>query len=151
MKFTIPEPLKTEHEHLHHTLHQATREPGELGIAAQKVADLMQPHFEKEEAFALPPLGALDQLARGLISPEMAEILTWTRQLEAELDEMLQEHTAIVTALEQLSRVAQEAGKVEYVQFAHDLIQHARTEELVTYPTVRLIGRYLKQKLPSIA
>lgn len=149
MQFTIPEPLTAEHQHLHHTLHQATHEPGALGNAAREVAALMQPHFEKEEAYALPPLGALVQLARGEITPAMAEVLTWTRQLETELDDMLREHAAIVTALEEFSRAARQSGKTEYVQFAHNLIQHARTEELVTYPTARLIGRYIEQNLSA--
>ena len=53
MKFEIPRPLKIEHENLHEMLRKATKEPGELGDAAKAVAELMHPHFLKEEEYAL--------------------------------------------------------------------------------------------------
>lgn len=49
MKFSIPQPLKSEHEALHERLRQATEAGGEVGEAAKTVARLMHPHFLKEE------------------------------------------------------------------------------------------------------
>jgi len=57
MEFKIPHPLKAEHEELHNMLRQATQLSGKTGETAKTVAELMHPHFVKEEEYALPPLG----------------------------------------------------------------------------------------------
>jgi hypothetical protein len=100
MRFQIPKPLQAEHEELHATLAQATREPGVVGDAAREVARLLHPHFVREEEFALPPLALLAEIATGRVFPEMAEVLPMTRRLKAELPAMLAEHEQIVGALE---------------------------------------------------
>ena len=109
----------------------------------------MHPHFIKEEEYALPPLGLLRSLSEGKITPEMAEVLTLTDKLKAELPQMLAEHTLIVAALERLSAAAEKAGKMEYVDFSNALMLHAQTEEEVAYPTSILIGEYVREKLRS--
>jgi hypothetical protein len=46
------------------------KEGGKVGEAAKAVANVLHPHFEKEEEYALPPLGLLSCLAReAQISP----------------------------------------------------------------------------------
>ena len=57
MEFEIPESLELEHEELHRQLVHAVKEGGKIGEAAKAVAELLHPHFEKEEEYALPPLG----------------------------------------------------------------------------------------------
>jgi hypothetical protein len=147
MKFAIPRPLKAEHEALHNMLRKATKEQGELGDAAKAVAKLMHPHFVKEEEYALPPLGLLQDLAQGKVTPDMKEVLELTDKLKADLHQMLEEHQAIVAALEKLSAAARKGDKMEYAAFADALILHAQTEEEVSYPTAILIGEYVREKL----
>lgn len=147
MKLAIPRPLKLEHEELHNQLRKATAESGKLGEAARAVAKLMHPHFLKEEEYALPPLGLLPSLAKGVVTPDMASVLPMTEKLKAQLSEMLAEHKSIVAALNNLSDVAKRESKPEYAEFADKLILHAQTEEEVSYPTAILIGEYLKLKL----
>lgn len=147
MQFKIPHALKVEHEELHATLHKATQETGALGAAATAVAALLQPHFIKEEEYALPPLGLLPDLAQGRVTPEMKEVLKLTDKLKAELEQMLEEHKAIVVALEELTAVAKKTGKPEYAEFAEILKLHAQTEEEVSYPTAILVGEYVREKL----
>ena len=147
MEFIIPAPLKREHEELHDALRKATKEGGAVGDAARALAKLMHPHFVKEDAYALPPLGLLPLVAKGTVTPEMAEVLKLTDKLKQDLDEMLTEHKAIVAALEKLAAAARRENKPDYVAFADKLIEHARTEELVMYPTALLIGTYIRQKL----
>lgn len=147
MQLNIPHSLKVEHEELHATLHKATQETGALGAAATAVAALLQPHFIKEEEYALPPLGLLPDLAQGRVTPEMKEVLRLTDKLKAELGQMLEEHKAIVIALDELIVVAQKTGKPEYVEFAETLKLHAQTEEEVSYPTAILVGEYVREKL----
>lgn len=143
-----PETMKHEHEELHAALARATRAGGHTAATAAEVARLLHPHFVKEEAFALPPLGLLPSLAQGKVEPAMAEILTMTDRLAAEYEQMLAEHKAIVTALAKLAAVAKDEGKPEVARFAEQLTAHARMEEEVSYPTALLIGRYLKVTLP---
>lgn len=150
MEFEIPHSLKVEHEKLHETLRAATQQPGELGVAAVRVAELMHPHFLKEEEYALPPLGLLRHVAQGVVTPGMSDVLALTDRLKADLSQMLAEHQLIVAALEKLSAAAHDAGRTEYVEFAEALKLHAQTEEEVTYPAAILIGEYVR-KTPDSA
>lgn len=147
MEFQIPQSLQAEHEELHAELVKATQAGGKTGDAAKAVANILHPHFVKEEEFALPPLGLLSLLAEGKITPEMRSVLVMTDKLKAELHQMHQEHNAIVAALKTLSDAAKEEKKMEYIHFAEKLMLHAQTEEEVLYPTSVLIGEYLKLKL----
>lgn len=147
MKFNIPASLQAEHKELHAVLVKAMREPGKLGEAAKNVAEILDPHFEKEEEFALPPLGALVELSAGNFSPEMKEILSMTDWLKAELPRMLEEHKKIVAALQDLAAEAGKVGKEEYIIFAENLALHAKTEEEVLYPASMLIGEYIKSRI----
>lgn len=147
MTFTIPRPLKVEHDELHQELVSATKEPGSVGEAARRVAGLLHPHFVKEEEYALPPLGLLAEVAQGRITPDMKAVLALTDRLKADLPEMLKEHGAIVDALDGLSRAAREAGKPRYAHFAEKLILHAQTEEQVMYPAALAVGALVRQAL----
>ena len=151
MKFTIPQPLQHEHEALHERLRQATQAGGEVGEAAKALARLMHPHFVKEDEIALPPLGLLAALARGEFKTEMAEVLTLTDKLEAELPQMLAEHQTIVAALNKLREAAASAGRGDIVAFAEALTEHARTEEEVMYPAAVLVGQVVRQRLGARA
>lgn len=144
MKIETPSSLKAEHDALHAALAAATREPGRTGEAARAVARVLHPHFVKEEEYALPPLGLLRDLSEGRFEPGMADVIAMTDSLEAELPRMLAEHRDIAAALDRLMDAAKAEGKPDVVRFAKDLMQHARTEEEVSYPAALLVGRYLK-------
>ena len=146
MIFTIPQPLKEEHEALHTMLKHATQLSGKTGESAKAVAKLMHPHFVKEEEYALPPLGLLPQLSSGKISEDMKQVLPMTDKLKKELPEMLAEHKQIVAALNVLIEHANAENHPEVTEFAKELILHAQTEEEVSYPTAILIGEYIKLK-----
>ena len=147
MELRIPHSLKLEHEELHAELVKATGEGGKVGEAAKVVAKALHPHFVKEDEYALPPLGLLSLLAEGKVEPEMTKVLAMTDRLKAELPHMIQEHQAIVAALQTLVNAAKEEKKMEYVRFAEKLTLHAQTEEEVLYPAAILIGEHLKLKL----
>lgn len=144
MEFKIPHPLKTEHEELHDMLRQATRLTDKTGNAAKAVAELLHPHFVKEEEYALPPLGLLPLLASGKLTEEMKQVLPLTDQLKKELPVMLAEHQQIVKALKDLKQQADAENHPEVAAFAEKLVLHAQTEEEVSYPTAILIGDYIK-------
>ena len=73
MKFKIPDPMKEEHDELHNELKKAAMAGGKVGGAAKAVAHALHPHFEREEKFALPPLGLLPALAAAQL------LLRWLR------------------------------------------------------------------------
>ena len=147
MDFEIPDPLKAEHEELHAELIAAIDSGGAVGDAAKAVADLLHPHFVKEEAYALPPLGLLGLLAKGEVRPEMAAVLAMTDQLRSELPNMLAEHARIVEALGRLADAAAREGNRQVAQFAEKLKLHAQTEERVLYPAAIVLGDYLRLRL----
>ncbi|HSH53023.1 MAG TPA: hypothetical protein VK982_14955 [Bacteroidales bacterium] len=75
MEFKTPFSLKKEHEELHAMLRQAMQLSGKTCEAAKTVAELMHPHFVKEEEYALPPLGLLPLLSSGKLTEEMSDII----------------------------------------------------------------------------
>jgi hypothetical protein len=149
MDFEVPKSIKLEHEELHEDLEEATMEPGSVGDAAKAVQEVLQPHFLKEEEFALPPLGLLSKLSNGQITLEMKDAITMAEILRAELNQMLSEHKEIVARLKTLTEAALKENKLEYVQFAEKLTLHAQTEEEVLYPAAILVGEYLKMQFEN--
>ena len=147
MEFKIPKPLKEEHVELHAELVKATQVKGKIGEAAKAVAQVLHPHFVKEEEYALPPLCLLRPLAEGKATPEMAGVFRMTDTLKSVLPQLLKEHQAIMDALKAMAETAEKEKKPEYARFAEKLMLHARTEEEVLYPATILIGEYLKKKL----
>lgn len=144
MEFEVPKSIKLEHEELHEDLEEATMESGSVGDAAKAVQEVLQPHFLKEEEFALPPLGLLSKLSNGQITSEMKDAIAMADRLKAELNQMLSEHREIVARLKALTEAALKENKLDYVQFAEKLTLHAQTEEEVLYPAAILVGEYLK-------
>ncbi len=147
MEFKIPHAMNVEHEELHKELVKAIESGGKTKAAAIVVAEALHAHFGNEEEYALPPLGLLPALAEGKITPDMAEVFKMTDTLKAEMPHMLEEHKAIVAALQKLIEAAREEGKFGPISFAEKLTLHAQNEEEVSYPTAILIGEYLKLKL----
>jgi hypothetical protein len=150
MDFKIPKTMEKEHEELHAKLKWATTAGGATGKSAKRLANVLHPHFVKEEDFALPPLGLLPSLSKGKITSDMKDILLMTDKLKTDLGQMLKEHEEIVAALEKLVADARKERKLEYVTFADRLVWHAKAEEEVYYPAAILIGEYLKLKLASV-
>lgn len=149
MTFDVPESLTIEHEELHHELASATRRGGQTGAAAERVATLLHAHVMREEELALPPLALLRPLAAGHVSPEMRDVVSLTDRLKADLPRMLDEHQAILVALEGLAHAARVERHPEVVRFVGKLILHAHTEEQVLYPAALLVGEFLKLTFPD--
>ncbi len=146
IKMTVPRTLRAEHHELHHELARAMETGGRTGEAARRVADLLHPHFVKEEQFALPPLAVLAALAKGVPLPDPGAVLENTERLKAEFAGLVREHDEIVRALQALIMTAKADQKPEIVRFAEQLVLHAETEEEVLYPAAILVGEYLKLK-----
>ncbi len=147
----VPNSLQHEHDELHVELDAAASLPGRTGETAKMVARILQPHFVREQDYATPPLGLLARIAHGRFSPTMAEALPLTDRLRSELPLMMEEHRALVAALEELAEAARAEAHGEVVKFAERLILHARLEEEVLYPAAIVVGEYIKLRLASAA
>lgn len=146
-KIQIPRALKIEHEELHGEMTRAEQAGGKTGDAAKAVMKVLYPHILLEEEFAMPPLGLLPFLSSGNVTPDMAEVLSKTEMLKAELPRMLDEHKLIVETLTNLTKAATSEEKTRFAQFGRRMILHAQTEEQVLYPAAILIGEYVKLRL----
>ncbi len=151
-----PPAIVAEHEHLHHQLQAAIDAGGQTGARARAVADVLLPHFDAEDAYAMPPLGLLEPLARGepvlrdgQPTPQVREAIEMAAKLRAHYDEMLAEHRAIVAALDQLIAAARAENKPEHAHFAEALKLHAQNEEQVLYPATLVLGDYLRQRVAA--
>ena len=144
----IPESIRREHEAIHSALVEATRAPGPVGAAAKALADVLHPHFVREEEIALPPLALLRPLSAGETPPEttVSTVAEMTRALRAEMPRMLEEHARIRTAVADLRSAAEAAGAAAQVELADELALHARTEEEVLYPAALLVGDVLRAR-----
>lgn len=147
-ELSVPQPLQVEHHELFEALDTATRAGGSTGQAASKAMAVLKPHFEKEEKFALPQLGALEILTKegASISPEMKkDLVARTEKFRAELPAMLEEHRHITAALDELEKAAQSEKKGAISDLAQKIISHAGMEEKVLYPASLLIGEYARK------
>ncbi len=142
-----PPSLRREHEELHADLARASQVPGQIGDAARVVARLLHPHFLREDEYAIPPLALLPRLARGQVTPDMADVLPLVARLKEELPLMLEEHRAILGAVRDLALAAEAEDDEKYIRFAADLMVHAQMEEEVLYPAAILVGEFVKAKL----
>ena len=142
----IPESMRVEHEEIHGALVRATKLAGRVGEAARQLAAILHPHFVREEQIALPPLGLLEPLARGMFTPDMRAVLPMTDSLRAELPRMLEEHKAIRAATVRLGEVARAARKTKVVELAEKLKLHAKSEEELFYPAAVLVGDVVRMR-----
>lgn len=144
-ELTIPEPLRVEHHEIYAALDDATRVGGATGSAAERAMTVLRPHFEKEERFALPQLGALETLTRqgATLSPELqADLIARTESLRAELPVMLEEHRRISAALREMRQAAQSEQRSDIAELAGKIMAHAGMEEEILYPAALLVGGY---------
>ena len=146
----IPQSLRTEHEEIHKALEAATRAPGRVGAAAKELAAVLDPHFERENQIALPPLGLLAPLAAGETPAGLQEGLAMTDALRKELPRMLEEHRRIRAATEKLRAAAREEKASAHETFADTLAAHARTEEEILYPAAILVGDVIRARMAKL-
>jgi hypothetical protein len=144
----IPESVRREHEAIHSALVAATRAPGRVGVAAEALAEVLHPHFVREEEIALPPLALLAPLASGAPVPEAASSTAadMAGALRAEMPRMLEEHVRIRAAVAELRAAAESVGAQAQVELADEIALHARTEEEVLYPAALLVGDLLRAR-----
>ncbi len=146
MALVTPFSLKAEHDELHQKLKKLIFLPGKTGEMAHVVAHLLHPHFEKEEKEVAPYLGLLPMLSEDKIPDDAGAVMAHLDQLKKELPQMLEAHHQITAAVQNLRKVAREEQRFGAADFADKLLLHTRTEEDIIYPTLVLMGNFLKLK-----
>jgi hypothetical protein len=136
----IPTSIGKEHSELHERLARIVATPGDVGVAAKAVAELLHEHFEAEELFAMPLLGTLQPLANHAPVDDAEAAIAMAKTLREKMPQMLDEHRQIKAALDRLREVSVHLGDVEAIAFADALMLHAQTEEEVLYPAALLAG-----------
>jgi len=141
----IPRTMSDEHVELHSKLKKVTLIGGSVGEAAKVVAEVLHPHFEKENELALPIIGITRELGEGSPVQDFTKAVELFERFRPEYENMLKEHVEIVAALDRLEKAARKVKKRTVLEFVHELRSHARIEEELTYPAVLMAGRLLKQ------
>lgn len=149
----VPASLQRDHDELHAKMREAAETGGATGEAARALAAALRPHFEKENAYALPPLSLLPALGQGRppAADEREEAVRMTARLRADLAEHLAEHREIAAAAERMRAAAEREGKPEQARLAESIRLHAQVEEEVLYPAALLVGEYLRRTGPGAA
>ncbi len=143
----IPQSVLAEHESVMAYLHGIAAKPTPEGAAAQKVIDMLKPHMAKEEAFILPPLVLLPDLAAGKVSPDMRWAIEMADRVKAEQAALLKIHQGLSDAFIVLLDAAEAAGDEVTVGFTKDLAADDLGDREVTEPTTILIGEFLRSHL----
>lgn len=144
MKPKTPKAIKNGHENLCSELQTIVNLGGKIGEKAKFLEEDMYPHFEKEEKYALPPLGLLLALSEGNWDIDSNVAIEMSDMLQLKLSELTKEHENILRALQDFRIVAHEEDIPIAKQFVKDLMLHIEVEDQVLYPATILIGNYLR-------
>lgn len=147
MKLDIPASLLREHEQLQEELVNAGKVGGKTGEVARELTALMEPHFQKEEKYALPPLGVLTVVASGEVTPEMREIVAITDGLREHLGHIQDEHESLDVLLIQLTKAATEENHPSVLRLVERLMLHSKIEDEVVFPAAVLVGEHIRRVL----
>lgn len=145
-KLDVPKALQRDHDEARTEFVRAGTEGGRIARAGKRVAQLCLPHFEHEEKSVFPVLALLPYLVSENLQPEMMDVMPLISDLHAMQDAISDHHRAIVAAIDELMQAAHKQKNREFAEFAHNLKNHEDIEAEVIYPTVMLIGNYLREK-----
>ena len=143
----IPNALRLAHDEARAGLVRATIQQGPIAEAARRLAQLCLPHFEWEEKTMFPILALLPELQRGNVRPDMVDVLPMVADFSARHDEIDNDHRTILAGIATLRQAADPEKNRDVADLAYNLRVHEEIEDEVTYPTVVLIGTYLREKL----
>jgi hypothetical protein len=145
----IPQSLRLEHDDTLHQLTVLSHRPGPVGVEAGKALALFKEHLQREEAFILPPLTLLPDLASGKVSPDMKWAIEMADRTKAEREKTFQQHTQITDAMNALLAAARKAHDMSAAEFAQSAVADSLNDLELLEPMTIVIGDYLKTKLPQ--
>lgn len=145
----IPQSQQVEHAETLERLGVLTHHPGAVGVEARKAVALFRKHYAREEAYILPPLTLLPQLADGKVTPDMAWAMAMCDRVKADQAEIFQEHTEVTDAANALYAAGLAAHDKEATEFAKAAVTDSMNDMELLEPTVMLIGEHLHMVLDA--
>jgi hypothetical protein len=145
----IPQSLIFEHAETMERLSILAKRPGQVGVEARKALEVFKRHAAREQEFILPPLTLLPLLADGKVTPDMAWAVAMADRVNAEREQIFQEHTEVTEVLNALVVAATRAHDNDAKEFAEAAAGDSLNDVEILEPTVLLIGDYLRGKLPA--
>src|SRR5664280_1771377 len=148
----VPQSIRYEHDQIIKDLTNFAKREVAHAAAVQKALTVIKAHYAKEEAFVLPPLALLPQIAKGAlskdtISKDMAPAIAMAERTSAALPELQNEHLQITSLMNDFI----EAGKADHDEELTQLATRVAIQSLndfeITQPTTILIGDYLRLRL----
>jgi cytochrome c556 len=143
----IPQSLLLEHQETMDRLAVLSQRPGKVGEVARQAMSLFKQHTEREQAYILPPLALLPDLADGNITPDMRWAMDMADKVKADREVIFQEHAAVTDAMNALMMAGQDAHDQEAVDFAQAAATDSLNDIELLEPTVVMIGGVLHAKL----
>ncbi len=144
VELRIPESLQLSHAQLNAALLEAMQAGGQTMIAAEVVAQLLEPHLHKEDTEVLRILGFLAPLAADRIDLADAKDVSEWDELEKSERCLHEEHTALIAAAEKLRTIARAEDAHQVLDFAERLLLRIRLDEEILYPAALLIRNYVR-------
>lgn len=142
----VPASLKEDHTCLLEKLQRIALFQDSSGLAAKKLKNLMQHHFQEEEDYVLSPLGLLPMLASGKIPEQSEDVIKLTEKFKTQLTHMNIEHQMIKAYMEEMKLADKDKNHPEIIEFETEVHKHAKSEEDVFFPAAILVGDFLKLK-----
>jgi hypothetical protein len=139
--------ILSEHKTTLANPNRLARSRGAVGAAAKHVLAVMVPHNQREEEFALPLLGLMDNLASGQIGPDIAWAIPMSDRVVAERSKLYDEHTAIVSALTELIAAGHARHDANLVAFAQEVAAEETNDGEFVYPAAIVVGQVVRGKL----
>lgn len=138
--------MRQEHNHLYAALERYAQTPGKTGKAAKKLLAVIRPHMIREEAFVLPQLAILKDLAFDKPASGMMWASKLSEKLKSEYPQMLSDHKAIHQFADEMIAAAKLEGDQGALAYAEQLKAHLQDEEDIVYPAAILAGEFVKLK-----
>jgi hypothetical protein len=149
MNHPIPQSQKVEHAETLERLAILSKHPGAVGVQARKAMALFKRHYAREEAYILPPLTLLPELADGKITPDMAWAVAMCDRVKADQAEIFQEHTDVTTAANALYAAGMAAHDKQAIEFAKAAVTDSLNDMELLEPMVMVIGEHLHMVLDA--
>ena len=148
-KLNVPHALLLDHDEVRIGLVRARLEGGPIAEASERLAQLCLPHFEYEEKSVFPVLALLPHMGPDSLKMEMMGVMPLISEFDARQDAIAKDHQSIQDALLALLRAAHQRENREFARLAYRLRVHEWIEDEVIYPTIALIGHYLRGKFAN--
>lgn len=145
MKPKTPKSISSGHENLCSELSTIMNLYPNSANKLQPLSKVMLNHFQKEEKYALPPLGLVLALSQGNWQLDENIAVDMSRTLNLKFEELRNDHEKIADIIKNLKNSLEYESIYEFKRFITSLEVHMDLEDQVLYPTAILIANYFKK------